>query len=180
MLIDRVNYMQQIWKEIKGYQGLYLISNFGRVKTTIEHSNKNKQIIRKPKIRNYAEIPLKLNGKAKWFLVHRLVADAFLENPQNKTQVNHKDGNKLNNNVDNLQWCTPSENIQHRLYVLGYYKSESFNKSYKKISKALKNFYREKKHHAKNTKWMNKNGISIRVHIDQVEKMLNDGYCLGR
>lgn len=172
--------MQQIWKDIKGYQGLYQVSNKGRIKTTANHCVWNRQIIRKPKIRKYAEIPLKINGKSKWFMVHRLVAQAFIPNPQNKPQINHKDGNKLNNNVDNLQWCTPSENQIHKLYVLGYYNSDTFHNQYEKTSNKLKDRYRRIIHHATGTKWMHKNGKSIRVKEEQIEAMIDKGYRLGR
>lgn len=172
--------MQQIWKDINGYQGLYQVSNMGRIKTTANHCAWNRQIIRKPKIRKYAEIPLKIHGKSKWFMVHRLVAQAFIPNPQNKPQINHKDGNKLNNNVDNLQWCTPSENQTHKLYVLGYYNSNTFHKQYEKTSNKLKDRYRRIIHHATGTKWMNKNGKSIRVKEEQIEAMIDKGYRLGR
>ena len=132
--------MQELWRDVKGYQGCYQVSNYGRVKSTAQHNWLHKQIIRKPKTRRYAELPLASNGKTKWVLVHRLVAQAFIPNPQNKPEVNHKDGNKLNNNVDNLQWCTKSENELHSLYTLGFYKSDKFNEMYKKVQKHLKNF----------------------------------------
>lgn len=169
----------QIWKNINGYQGLYQVSNIGRIKTTTNHYW-HRQIIRKPKIRKYAEIPLVLNGKTKWFMVHRLVAQAFIPNPQNKPQINHKDGNKLNNSVDNLQWCTESENQIHKLYVLDYYDSDNFHKQYKKSSNSLKHYYKNNEHYSKNTKWMNKNGKSIRVKEEQIEAMIDKGYRLGR
>ena len=69
--------------------------------------------------KGYEIVSLWLNGKDKKFRVHRLVADAFISNPENKAQINHIDGNKLNNHADNLEWSTYSENISHRYYSLG-------------------------------------------------------------
>lgn len=170
--------MQELWRDVKGFQGRYQVSNYGRVKSLDRYHKK--QIIRKPKTRKYAELLLTSNGKTKWVLVHRLVAQAFIPNPQNKPEVNHKDGNKLNNNVDNLQWCTRSENELHSLYTLGFYKSDKFNEIYKKSSKTLKELYKNKKHHATKTKWMNKEGTQVRVKKEDVDKMLKLGYRLGR
>lgn len=87
----------------------YLVSTYGRVK-----SLKGKVKILKPVLgRGYLRVDLSKDGKPKHFNVHQLVALAFIPNPNCKREVNHIDGNKLNNYVDNLEWCTQSENIQH-------------------------------------------------------------------
>lgn len=99
--------MQEVWKDIKGCEGFYQVSNLGRIK------NKNK--ILKGWITKYGYKRVSLKNKR--YLVHRLVAEAFLDHPKNLTQVNHKDGNKLNNCVSNLEWCTPSENMQHAFKI---------------------------------------------------------------
>lgn len=103
--------MQEIWKNVKGYEGLYEVSNFGRVKS-----------LRKEKIlklgrdkKGYLIVGLCKNGKQRTFKAHRLVTEHFLNNPYNLPYVNHKDGNKTNNNVSNLEWCTQKENIQHAI-----------------------------------------------------------------
>ncbi|WCT58847.1 NUMOD4 domain-containing protein [Limosilactobacillus vaginalis] len=108
----------EIWKPVRNYEGLYEVSNMGRVKS-ISHKSWNgkgyfltKPKIIKPRIKRfgYLSVALSKNNKAKEFKVHRLVAIAFIPNPQNLPQVNHKDENKLNNRVSNLEWCTPKYN----------------------------------------------------------------------
>lgn len=105
--------MEEIWKTIKGFEN-YKVSNTGKVYSLA----KNK--VMKPWIVNsgYYVLTLVDSGVSKNMSVHRLVAKAFIPNPLNKEQVNHIDGNKLNNNVDNLEWTTPSENVNHNK-VLG-------------------------------------------------------------
>ena len=107
--------MKEIWKDIKDYEGHYQVSNLSRVKSI----KFGKEIIMKQNIRRgYYYVGLSKNGIVKNYCVHRLVAEAFLEIPEELRhlegtrylQVNHKDENKLNNNVDNLEWCTASYN----------------------------------------------------------------------
>lgn len=102
------------WKEVPEYE-TYLISNQGRLKSLGNKSNHKKEIICKvsPNSKGYDVQHLYHNKKHKCAKVHRLVAEAFIPNPDNKPQVNHKDGNKLNNCVENLEWCTNSENQIH-------------------------------------------------------------------
>lgn len=103
--------MQEQWREIKGYDGYYKISNRGRVKS-FKHK-KNGRIIKPfPTVNNYLQISLYKNNKRSPALVHRLVLEAFVGiNPKLKT--NHKDGDKTNNNLTNLEYCTHSENVKH-------------------------------------------------------------------
>lgn len=99
----------EIWKDIIGYEGYYQVSNFGRVKSLITGT------IRKhgDNGAGYKFVPLSKNGKVTNKYIHRLVCGHFAENPLNKATVNHKDGVKSNNNVNNLEWATQSENSQH-------------------------------------------------------------------
>ena len=100
--------MEEIWKDIEGYEGLYQISNKGRVKSL----KWGKERILKPGITSsgYLKVLLCKNGMIKHIKIHRLVANAFITNPENKPQVNHKDENKFNNSVNNLEWSTAKEN----------------------------------------------------------------------
>ena len=100
--------IKEYWKPVVGYEGLYMVSNWGRVKSI----KFGKERILKPGTNNYGYLLVKLckDGKVKAFTVHRLVAEAFLPNPHNYPCVNHKDENKQNNVVSNLEWCTHEYN----------------------------------------------------------------------
>lgn len=109
------------WKKLEEF-GNYQVSNFGRVKSNdfILKTPTGQSWVRKGKIlkpykskKGYLLCDLRIGGKRKIIPVHRMVALAFIPNIQNKPQINHKDGNKENNNVDNLEWCTNSENQLH-------------------------------------------------------------------
>lgn len=102
--------MKEVWKDITGYEGLYQVSNLGRIKSVEKWCNgvHFKEKIKKNVQINtgYYDVLLYKNAKSKHFKIHRLVAQAFIPNPDNLPCVNHKDENKLNNNVNNLEWCT--------------------------------------------------------------------------
>lgn len=114
--------MDEVWREVKGYEGIYEVSNLGRVRS-LERFRKNNGGLQKTPQRllsldrvnhkGYVLVHLSKNGTNKNISLHRLVADAFIPNPGGKAQVNHKDGDKRNNSVDNLEWVTGKENINH-------------------------------------------------------------------
>lgn len=103
--------MIENWKDIEGYEGKYQVSNFGNVR------NKSKVLSLRTN-RGYKYITLYKDGKTTSKAIHRLVAIYFIPNTVNKPEVNHIDGDKKNNRIDNLEWCTPSENSKHA-YAIG-------------------------------------------------------------
>lgn len=108
------------WRSIAGYEGIYEISDHGNVKSlNYNHTGKPKLLAPKVGRLGYVSVMLCKGGSNKNMSVHILVARAFIENPEAKTQVNHIDGDKQNNNVWNLEWVTPSENVQHSFKFLG-------------------------------------------------------------
>jgi hypothetical protein len=114
--------MEEIWKDIEGFEGYYQVSNLGRVKgleRTVKHYTggikKLNQIILKlcKDFKGYFNIQLSKNGISKTYKAHRLVAKHFIPNFENKLEVNHKNGVKTDNSAINLEWCSCSENIIH-------------------------------------------------------------------
>lgn len=116
--------MKEIWKDIKNYEGLYQVSNFGRVKRIGKSTGAVCGRILKPancvktNYGIYQIVCLCINNKKTTHFVHRLVAEAFIPNPDNKPQVNHIDGNPSNNNISNLEWVSASENSIHARNIL--------------------------------------------------------------
>ena len=117
----------EVWKDIKGYEGLYQVSNLGRVRSlpriietessnqykTFHNVQEKKGKILKQKESDYKSVALYKDKKSKYYMVHRLVAQAFISNPNGYLYVNHKDEDKYNNCVENLEWCTQSYNINY-------------------------------------------------------------------
>jgi hypothetical protein len=140
--------IEEVWKDIKGYEGLYQVSNLGRVKSlerTIKHKTcyggfyHVKGKILKPKIDKdgYFRIGLKKDKIKKYYFIHRLVAITFINNPNNFLQVNHKDENKRNNQVNNLEWCNSKYNINYGNGI----KKSALTRSKKIIQYDLNNNY---------------------------------------
>lgn len=112
---------EELWKDIKKYEGLYQVSNYGNVKSLdryVENYKGKKRFIKgrvlsQEDVHGYLRVELSKDGKRKMFRVHRLVAMAFIENPGNLPEVNHIDENKKNNHEENLEWCTCQQNQNH-------------------------------------------------------------------
>lgn len=107
--------MQEVWKDVEGFEGLYQVSNLGRVRSLGSRGRIRSLSLTKD---GYVKVRLIHKGKDKTARVHRLVAEAFVPNPDNKGTVNHIDGDKTNNRVDNLEWTDRSEQMHHA-YRLG-------------------------------------------------------------
>ena len=114
--------MEEIWKPVKNYEGIYLISSLGRIKSVSRYIP-TYYGLRKTKVRilktrsdkdGYQLVNLSVNKTQNTFKVHRLVAETFIKNILNKPEVNHKDKNKANNSLRNLEWVTAKENTFHR------------------------------------------------------------------
>ena len=109
-----MRYDNEIWKDIKGYEGLYQVSNLGRVKSLNYNHTKKEKILKPQLMRNgYLRINLHVINKNKIFNVHRLVADAFIPNTDKKTQVNHINEIKTDNRASNLEWMNCKENVNY-------------------------------------------------------------------
>lgn len=142
--------INEIWKDIKGYEGMYQVSNLGRVKSLGISGCSN--ICLKDKILNpsfdrkngYKRACLCKSGNEKRVGVHILVANAFIPNPENKPQVNHINGDKTDNRVENLEWCTCMENIQHSI-KMGLVDTEKRRNIMREIGKRNKKYKKEVK-----------------------------------
>ena len=143
------NTSHEIWKDIKGFENLYQVSNLGNVKTLGNMARAkciDKNGIRKPQInhKGYLGVILHKDGIYYQKLIHRLVAEAFIPNPENKQQVNHIDTNKQNNCVENLEWTTQDENMAHAASH-GIYKKISPRQKEAQLKNIIKAIEAEKK-----------------------------------
>lgn len=109
----------EIWRDVNGYEGLYQVSNYGRVKSLAKNGRKELILKLSKTIWGYLDIQLYKNGRNHHERIHRLVAKAFIPNPNNLPQVNHIDLNRQNNRVDNLEWCDVQHNYWHTRSLTG-------------------------------------------------------------
>ena len=133
--------MTEIWKTISGYGDNYEVSNLGKIRVAKrQHGGKPVGTILKNKLNRdgYLFFRVSFNNKQMFLNAHRVVAKLFIENPNNKSEVNHRDGSKQNNSADNLEWVTPKENVAHAIKLgLITYK--------KKITKEFSNCHPDRK-----------------------------------
>lgn len=132
--------MKEVWKDIEGFEGKYQVSNLGNVKSlNYRNQGYSQNLVPKKNNQGYLWVELRRNGESKCCLIHRLVADAFIENLKNYPIINHKDENPLNNAVDNLEWCDISYNVIYSLKRKGKYREN-------KIVRRRKNRNLKEKH----------------------------------
>ena len=195
--------MTEIWKDIQGYEGFYQISNLGNVKSLERVVDKGNGILqhRKERIMNKREsvdgyyiAKLNVNKKSTSIAVHILVARHFIDNPNNYPEVNHKDCNRKNNQVDNLEWCTHQQNVEHSKQ-LGHYKTKSGcdNPNYKNDTLKIK--YKNNPTLAKinNSRPREQNGRCVKIRMinndvikdfnfigEAAEYLIVNGYTNGK
>ena len=121
------------WRDVVGYEGLYKVSSHGRIKSYHERYKKPRILKTSMTTTGYRKVELAKNKKKKSLKVHRIVAEAFILNEENKPYVNHLDSNPLNNNVNNLEWCTQKENMIHSA-IFGNHKSFAWKNKEQVIS----------------------------------------------
>lgn len=139
--------MSEIWRDIPRYEGLYSISTSGDIKSLGrlircrggERFKNETNVTSYPNQKGYVMVQLYKGGHRKNFTIHRLLSITFLENPENLPQINHKDGNKQNNSLENLEWCSSLHNVQHsRITGLNKNYGEKVNTVKLKESEVLK------------------------------------------
>lgn len=143
---------KEIWKDISNFEGRYMVSNLGRVKSLKYRHHNKEEILKQENNFNYKRVCLfTKDGKRHHFRVHRLVAMAFIPNPNKYKEINHKDENPSNNCVDNLEWCEHKYNINYGTRtekaklniiksILQYDKNNNFIKQYNSITEVEKEF----------------------------------------
>lgn len=125
--------MEEVWKDVVGYEGYYMVSNLGRVKSLrFRHIMREQLMTVSKRPDGYMSVGLSKDGVHITKTVHRLVATAFLENPNNLEMINHKDEDRSNNSVDNLEWCTRGYN---QTYSLKLHPERNFGENFKKNGK---------------------------------------------
>lgn len=150
--------MNELWVDIDGYKGLYKVSNLGRIKSIISD-----KILKNIKTGNgYLKVSLYSNDRTEQKSIHRLVCENFLEPDIDRKYVNHIDGDKLNNNITNLEWCTSKENNDHR-YTLGYKITDEMRINMKNAQQKRSRHNRDNgiKNPLKGTNFLNKFSMTV-------------------
>ena len=179
--------MIEVWRDIKGYEGSYRVSNLGRIKS-LNYRHTGKEGILKPKTtkNGYLQVNLQKDNKCKHFLVHRLVALAFVDGYKEGLVVNHKDENKQNNIWTNLEWCTSQYNSQYSSYKLsGENCSEETRKKMSDSRKGEKNPNYGKGEKVRNIETgevfgsLSLAGKSINRHHSNIIRAIKNGWKCG-
>lgn len=105
--------MQEEWRDVIGYEGYYIVSNTGKIKRIKKMPGTSCKILKQTYSYGYSHVNLSKQNTLKRIRVHKIVCQAFLDNPNNKKSINHIDNNRSNNNLSNLEWCTAKENYEH-------------------------------------------------------------------
>ena len=133
----------KLWRDIVGFEGIYKISNFGDIKSLPRKRVKGKILNPAKNNRGYLRVGLCKDGRVRYESVHRLVAETFISTPQNLPAVNHIDGNKLNNNVENLEWVTKGQNQIHA-YRIGLRKTTERQREISRNNIQIARMYRNR------------------------------------
>lgn len=172
--------MNEVWKRVVGYESYYEISNLGNVRSfdRLIHCKAGGYYVKKGRMlkqyddKGYKSVILTVNKIAKTFKIHQLVAMAFIPNPDNLPEINHKDENKINNNVSNLEWCTKKYNMNY---------GSRNERAGKAISNALKgkyvgeNSFRKGKHHSESAKLKNRLAHLGKKHSEDSKRKISEG-----
>ena len=169
--------MEEVWKDVKGYEGLYQVSNLGNVKSLNYRGHKGHEHILMPKTNNNGRLWVLLykHGKAKPTLIHRIVGIAFIKNPDNLPQINHKDENPKNNMANNLEWCTLEYNLMYtyKRHSEKYHVSEIKRGAYAKRAKKVSRQNKKRQGNAINQ--LDENGNILKRWTDSREIFVETG-----
>lgn len=160
-MLESISFDGEIWKEIKGFENIYAISNFGRLASTLSGKWKLRKLTNSKK--DYFRVNLIYNGKNKTILIHRIVAEHFLVRNDGCNEVHHKDGNKQNNKVSNLEW------IDKKTHAKKHYEKN------KKMCEAMNNYNKYIK--PKIIHQFNKNGEYIQSFPNAADASRKTGVC---
>lgn len=134
--------MTEIWKDIEGFEN-YQVSDCGRVRSkNWNNTGSCRNLYLKPHNKGYLQVELRMGKTRKMLLVHRLVAQAFIPNPNGYAQINHIDEDKQNNNISNLEWCTQSQNLKAHYKNHSCKRSSAFFVRRKRVANPMRNTYK--------------------------------------
>lgn len=168
---------KQIWREIPGYEGLYQVSNTGRVRSLNYNGTRKTKVLKQITDKlGYKRVNLFKNNKKKNYLVHRLVALAFIPNPNNYPIINHKDENPSNNYYKNLEWCTYEYNNNYGTKKQKISESMKGKPAWNKgLRYTLKPKNKKSKHQTNNTLHINtQHQTQLKQQLDKVQQIYDD------